>query len=170
MIVLLFVYLLAMVCWLGSIIFFSFFTAPVIFTTLARSDAGKVVAVIFPRYYILGYVAGGLALVIAIYFTIVSRGGSRGIYFTVISRGSRGWWAATVIAIAIAVGCTFYAGMVVRPRVDAIRSVSEEQNPDPARKAEFDYLHQLSVMLNGAVLMLDLIALFGTAAALAPRG
>ena len=168
MIVLLFVYLLAMVCWLGSIIFFSFFTAPVIFTTLARSDAGKVVAVIFPRYYILGYVAGGLALVIAIYFTIVSRG-TRGIYFTFISRG-RAWWAVSVVAIAIAVGCTFYAGMVVRPRVDAIRSVSEEQNPDPARKAEFDYLHQLSVMLNGAVLMLDLIALFGTAAALAPRG
>lgn len=157
MVILLFVYLLAMVCWLGSIIFFSFFTAPVIFTTLARADAGKVVAVIFPRYYILGYIAGGLALLIAIYLTAVNR-------------ASRGSWASTVVAIAIAFGCTFYAGTVVRPRVDAIRSVSEEANPDPARKAEFDHLHHLSVMLNGAVLVLDLIALFGTAAALAPRG
>jgi hypothetical protein len=154
--ILLFIYLLAMVCWLGAIIFFSFFTAPVVFTVLARPDAGKVVSVIFPRYYILGYVAGGLAFLIAI-------------YLLAIGSGARGWWLASVLTIGIALGCTFYAGIVVRPRVDAIRSVSEQENPDPATKAEFDNLHHLSVMLNGAVLLLDLIALFGTAAALAPR-
>jgi hypothetical protein len=75
-----------------------------------------------------------------------------------------------VLTIGLALGCTIYAGIVVRPRVDSIRSVSEEANPDPATKAEFDHLHHLSVMLNGSVLLLDLIALFGTAAALAPRG
>jgi hypothetical protein len=154
--ILLFIYLLAMVCWLGAIIFFSFFTAPVVFTVLARPDAGKVVSVIFPRYYILGYIAGGLAFLIAI-------------YLLAIGSGARGWWLASVLTIGIALGCTFYAGIVVRPRVDAIRSVSEQENPDPATKAEFDNLHHLSVMLNGAVLLLDLIALFGTAAALAPR-
>jgi hypothetical protein len=154
--ILLFIYLLAMVCWVGAIIFFSFFTAPVVFTVLARPDAGKVVSVIFPRYYILGYVAGGLAFLIAIYLLVTGN-------------GARGWWLASVLTIGIALGCTFYAGIVVRPRVDAIRSVSEQENPDPATKAEFDNLHHLSVMLNGAVLLLDLIALFGTAAALAPR-
>jgi hypothetical protein len=154
--ILLFIYLLAMVCWVGAIIFFSFFTAPVVFTVLARPDAGKVVSVIFPRYYILGYVAGGLAFLIAIYLLVTAN-------------GARGWWLASVLTIGIALGCTFYAGIVVRPRVDAIRSVSEQENPDPATKAEFDNLHHLSVMLNGAVLLLDLIALFGTAAALAPR-
>ncbi len=157
MIVIIFVYLLAMVCWLGSVIFFSFFTAPVVFTVLARPDAGKVVSVIFPRYYILGYLAGGLAFAVAI-------------YLLAISSGVRGWWAGTVVAIGLALACTLYAGTVVRPRVDAIRMVSEEANPDPATKAEFDNLHHLSVMLNGAVLLLDLFALFGTAAALAPRG
>ena len=76
-----------------------------------------------------------------------------------------------MVTIGIALGCTVYAGTVVRPRVDAIRGVSEEANPDPAIKAEFDNLHHLSVTLNGAVLLLDLVALFGTAAALArPRG
>ena len=157
MIILIFVYLLALVCWLGSIIFFSFFTAPVIFTVLARADAGKVVSVIFPRYYILGYVAGGLAFLIAIYLLVAGN-------------GPRGWWLASVLTLGIALGCTVYAGIIVRPRVDAIRTVSEQANPDPATKAEFDNLHHLSVMLNGAVLLLDLIALFGTAAALAPRG
>jgi hypothetical protein len=157
MILIIFIYLLAMACWLGSVVFFSFFTAPVVFTVLARPDAGKVVSVIFPRYYLLGYAAGGVALVLAMYLLVAGQ-------------GPRGWWLASVAAIGIALACTVYAGTVVRPRVDAIRTVSEEANPDPATKAEFDNLHHLSVMLNGAVLLLDLVALFGTAAALAPRG
>ncbi len=152
----LFVYLLAIVCWLGAIIFFSAFVAPVIFTQLPVAEAGKVVSVIFPRYYLLGYLAGAVSLVLAISFAL--------------SREARGWWSAAALLLAAALALTFYAGMVVRPRVDTIRSVAEEQNPDPARKAEFDRLHRLSVTLNGAVLILDLIALASTAAALSRHG
>ena len=43
---------------------------------------------IFPRYYILGYVAGGLALIIAIYLLAAGR-------------GPRLWWLASVIALGI---------------------------------------------------------------------
>lgn len=157
MTVLIFLYLLALMCWLGSIVFFSFVTTPTVFQSLARPDAGKLLAALFPRYYLVGYAAGAVALVLAIYLLIVSR-------------GVRLWWAAALIAIAIALGSTLYAGLVVRPQVSAIRAVSEEQNPDPARKAEFDRLHHLSVILNGAVLLLDLIALFASAGALTPRG
>ncbi|HVA78832.1 MAG TPA: DUF4149 domain-containing protein [Candidatus Binataceae bacterium] len=152
----LFVYLLAISCWLGGIVFFSFFTAPAIFTQLPIAEAGKVVHTIFPRYYALGYIAGTIALALSIYFTAV--------------REPRLWWGASVAALALALGLTFYAGAIVRPRVDTIRSVSEEQNPDPARKAEFDHLHRLSVYLNGAVLLLDLAALAATAEALGRRG
>jgi Domain of unknown function (DUF4149) len=152
MVVTLFIYLLCLVCWLGAIIFFSGFVAPTLFTQLPVAEAGKVVSVIFPRYYILGYVAGIVTLVIAIYFAAV--------------RGPRGWWSATAAVLAIALALTFYAGAVVRPKVDSIRTVAEQQNPDPARKAEFDRLHRLSVMLNGTILILELIALAGTAAAL----
>ncbi len=156
MIVALFFYLLSLACWLGGIVFFSFFTAPVIFTRLPIAEAGKVVHTIFPRYYALGYGAGIVALALAIYFTAV--------------RVPRLWWGATVIVLAIALGITFYAGAVVRPQVDAIRGVAEQQNPDPAQKAEFDHLHKLSVYLNGAVLLLNLAAIFGTAGALSARG
>jgi hypothetical protein len=152
----LFVYLVAIACWLGGIVFFSFFTAPVIFTRLPIADAGKVVHTIFPRYYALGYIAGTIALALAIYFTAV--------------RDSRLWWGLSVAALVLALGLTFYAGAVVRPRVDAIRGVSEEQNPDPARKAEFDHLHHLSVYLNGAVLLFNLAAIAATAEALTRRG
>lgn len=152
----LFVYLVAIACWLGGIVFFSFFTAPVIFTQLPIAEAGRVVHTLFPRYYALGYIAGTIALALAIYFTAV--------------RDSRLSWGVCVAALVLALGLTFYAGMVVRPRVDAIRGVSEEQNPDPTIKAEFDHLHHLSVYLNGAVLLLNLVALAATAQALVRRG
>ena len=149
----LFIYLLAMVCWLGGMVFFSLITAPVIFRVLQRADAGKVVSEIFPRYYLLGYIAGGVALALAVYFCVL--------------RGERVWWILSVAALALALGMTFYAGAVLRPQIDAIRTVAEEPNVDPARKAEFDRLHRLSVSLNGGVMVLDLLALLSTAAALA---
>jgi hypothetical protein len=148
----LFIYLLAMVCWLGGMVFFSLITAPVIFRVLERADAGRVVSEIFPRYYLLGYIAGGIALVLAVYFCVL--------------RSGRVWWILSAAALALALGMTFYAGAVLRPQIDAIRTVAEEPNPDAARKAEFDRLHRLSVSLNGGVMVLDLLALLSTAAAL----
>jgi Domain of unknown function (DUF4149) len=150
----LFIYLLALVSWLGGMIFFILTTAT-IFATLPLPEAGKVLAALFPRYYFLGYVAGSVASVLAIYFTA--------------AHAPRLWWGFTSIALVIALGLTLYAGVIIRPRVDAIRTVNEEPNPDPARKAEFDRLHQLSVRLNGAVIILNLIALATTAAAVSPH-
>jgi hypothetical protein len=156
MIVVLTIYLAALGCWLGGIVFFSFFTAPAVFTVLARPEAGKLISTIFPRYYMLGYIVGTISLVLAIYFTAV--------------RGPRLWWGGTTVALAIALGLTFYAGTVILPRADAIRTVNEAANPDPAVKAEFDKLHHTSVMLNGAVLLLNIAAIVGTAGALTRRG
>jgi len=59
---------------------------------------------------------------------------------------------------------------VIRPQVDQIRTVAEETNPDPARKERFDKLHRASVQLNGAVMVLNLLALISTAAALGRHG
>ncbi len=148
----LFIYLLSLVCWLGGMIFFSIFSTPVIFRVLSRVDAGKVVNGIFPRYYLLGYIAGAIALALALYFCVL--------------RSERLWWILTTIALTVALGLTIYAGAVLRPRINAIHIVAEEQNPDPVQKAEFDRLHRLSVSLNGGVMVLNLLALLGTAAAL----
>jgi hypothetical protein len=152
----LFIYLLCLVCWLGGMIFFTIFTAPAVFATLPVTDAGRVVSTIFPRYYLLGYVAGVISVMLAAYFTF--------------SRGPRLWWSLSALALAIALGLTLYAGAVVRPRIDAVRSVNTDPTPDPARKAEFDQLHRLSVALNGGTMILNLLALLSTAAALTPRG
>ncbi len=147
----LFFYLLALVCWLGGMIAFVGFTA-VLFSRLAVADAGKVVSTIFPYYYLTGYIAGGIGLALAIYFATGVRG--------------RAWWICSAVLLAAALGLTVYAGAVVRPKIEAVRGVTEEANPDPARKAEFDSLHKLSVQLNGGVMVLNLLTLLATAAAL----
>jgi len=151
----LFIYLLCIVSWLGGMIFF-IITTPVIFGTLPLPEAGKVLAALFPRYYLLGYIAGTIGFLIALYFTI--------------AHPPRLWWAGASAALLIAFALTLYAGAVVRPRIDAIRTVNEEPNPDPARKAEFDRLHHWSVTINGGVIGLNLIALASTAAALTRHG
>jgi len=156
MLIILSVYLVALACWLGGIVFFSFFTTRIVFASLPRADAGVAIRALFPQYYMLGYIAGTVSLVLAIYITAV--------------RTPRLWWGGTTLALAIALGLTFYAGTVIRPRVEAIRTVTEEANPDPVRKAEFDKLHRMSVVLNGVVLLLNLVAIVGTSGALTPRG
>jgi uncharacterized protein DUF4149 len=128
----------------------------VVFKVLPMAEAGKLVGVLFPRYYLLGYICGTIGFALAIYLCAV--------------RMPRMWWAMAALALLIALGLTFYAGAVVRPQVDAIRAVTEESSPDPARRAEFDRLHHLSVILNGAVMLLDLGALLASAVALTPRG
>ena len=147
----LFFYLLALVCWLGGMISFVVFTAT-LFSRLPVAEAGKVVSAIFPYYYIAGYVGGAITLLLAVYFAVGGRG--------------RGWWICSALLLAAALGLTVYAGAVVRPKVESVRGVTEEATPDPARKAEFDSLHRLSVQLNGAVMVLDLLAVLSTAAAL----
>jgi hypothetical protein len=156
MVTALFVYLLALSCWLGAMVFFSFITMPIVFGRLPTIEAGKVAAAIFLPYYAVGCIMGAIALALAVYFAAV--------------RGPHGWWSGAAIALAVALALTLYAGFVVRPRVDAIRTVAEAERPDPAQKAEFDRLHRLSVILNGAVMLLDLVALAASAGALAPRG
>ncbi|HEY2524533.1 MAG TPA: DUF4149 domain-containing protein [Candidatus Binataceae bacterium] len=151
----LFIYLLSVVCWLGAMVFFIPVTQTA-FTTLPKAAAGKYLAGLFPLYYLLGYICGSIAVALAIYLCAI--------------RAPRLWWGVAAIALAIALGLTAYAGTIVRPRVDAIRSVTEEANPDPARRAEFDRLHRLSVTLNGGVMLLNLGALLSTAAALTARG
>jgi hypothetical protein len=156
MIIVLSIYLAALGCWLGGIVFFSFFTAPAVFTVLPRHEAGQLISTIFPRYYMLGYIVGTISLVLAIYLTAVN--------------SPRIWWGMTTLVVAVALGITFYAGTVILPRADALRAVTEDANPDPVKKAEFDGLHRNSVMLNGAVLLLNIAAIVGTAGAMTSRG
>ncbi|MBI3768970.1 MAG: DUF4149 domain-containing protein [Deltaproteobacteria bacterium] len=136
------VFWLALVVWLGEIVFFSFIVAPSVFGALPQEIAGQVVGVIFPRYYGVGTVAGAIALVAA----LMLRSG------TSATRP----WSAVVLMLALMVAATLYAGRVIQPRTQALRPQIHEATVDPAVRAEFDRLHRLAVQLNGAVLLLGI--------------
>ena len=56
------VYVVALTAWVGSILFFSFGVAPIIFRVLGEQTGGKFVRALFPRYYLWGAIAGAIAL------------------------------------------------------------------------------------------------------------
>ena len=140
-----FIYLLSLVCWIGSIIFFSFFVVPVVFKILEREKAGEVVGIIFPRYYMIGYVSGVLVLMV------------------LLLNGPAGlkWCAWGVMMVG-----TAYAGLVVNPKA---KTLKEQLKDSPEAKkstleVRFKNLHSLSVKLNGAVLFSGLWLLWLSAA------
>ena len=140
-----FIYLLSLVCWIGSIIFFSFFVAPVVFKILEREKAGEVVGIIFPRYYMIGYVSGVLVLM------------------ALLLNGPSGlkWCAWGIMMVG-----TAYAGLVVNPKAKTLKQ--QLKNSSEAEKStlevRFKNLHSLSVKLNGAVLFSGLWLLWLSAA------
>ena len=141
-----FIYLLSLVCWIGSIIFFSFFVAPVVFKTLEREKAGELVGIIFPRYYMIGYVCGVLVLV-ALLLTGPETAGLK-------------WCAWGIMMLG-----TVCAGLAVNPKArilkEKLKDAPETEKPD--LEARFKTLHSLSVKLNATVLFAGLWLLWLTA-------
>jgi uncharacterized membrane protein len=147
-------YLAALIVWLGEIVFFSFVVAPAIFRTLPTADAGRAVGAVFPLYYRLGYVCGGALLLT----TLVLMGGAV----------SRAWWGVNAVLAALMLGATLYAGVVIQPRVSELRPQIHDPAAPPTAKEEFDRLHRLAVQLNGAVLLCGVVVSIITARALRP--
>ena len=142
-----FVHLLSLVCWIGAIIFFSFFTAPAVFKTLDRPTAGDLVGVIFPRYYFLGYLCSGLLLTTYLLGT----------------QTVSAWKTGLLIIIILA---TFTAGMVVQPKARNLKLKIKSADSEEDQKAfetRFRRLHSLSVQLNSTVLLAGLALLWLTA-------
>jgi hypothetical protein len=140
-----FIYLISLACWIGSIIFFSFFVAPVVFKILEREKAGEVVAIIFPRYYMIGYVSGILVLM------------------ALLLNGSADlkWYAWGVMMVG-----TAFAGLIVNPQAETLKE-QLKHSPEAEKSAlevRFKTLHSLSVKLNGAVLFAGLWLLWLSAA------
>ena len=132
------VYLLALTAWVGSIAFFSFGVAPVIFRTLGAEAGGKFVRALFPRYYTWGATAGAIALPARVCGPLA--------YDSL--RGP----AVGVQAILILVGTLImvYCGNALTPAINAAR------DSGPPAQARFDALHKRSVWLNGITLLIGI--------------
>ncbi len=139
------VYVLSLTAWVGSIIFFSFCVAPIIFQVLSPESAAKFVRALFPRYYLWGAISGSLALP-AYLGAPLSHNELRGPFVAVQS-----------FMILGGILIMLYCGNTLTPQINAARDAG------PPEKPRFDALHRRSVQLNGFVLLLGVCLLIAFA-------
>lgn len=133
------VFLLALIVWLGEVLFLSFAVAPAVFRNFAVEEAGRVVSVLFPIYYKIGAVCGVVLLMAALVLRSLGE--------------SRGAWTVSAAIVAVMLAATLYAAIVVQPRAQSLRPQLHQADVPAAVKEEFDGLHRLAVQLNAGVLL-----------------
>lgn len=119
----------------GSMVFFSFVMAPLMFIELGVETAGRLVRRVFPWYYLL-------------------------IAATSLVGAACLWTAAPKVALIMAgvlVGA-IVSRQVLMPGINASRDLAGTGDRAAARR--FDQLHRASVIINGIQLLATLAALF----------
>jgi hypothetical protein len=145
-----FVQVFALGTWLGSIIYLSFIVAPGAFATLKdRDQAGALVGYSLSRLHLLGLVAGVLYFVAAF----------------ILVRAVKDLLQPAVIGVALMIALTAFSQGKVTSRMHDLRNqmVSVDTTPrDSPLRVEFDGLHELSVRLEVAILLIGIVSLFFT--------
>ncbi len=144
------IYVIALTAWVGSILFFSFGVAPIIFGVLDAEAGGKFVRALFPRYYLWGVISSAVALPALVCGSLA---------FPEL----RGWRIGLqALAILVSLLIMLYCGNSLTPSINAAR----DAGPDSSKR--FDQLHQRSVRLNSLVLLIGLALLVAFASRKAP--
>lgn len=136
--------------WVGSILYLSFVVAPGAFATLgSRDQAGAVVGMALGRLHLLGLIAGVVYL--------VARVG--------LARSLKALAGPAALAVILMLVLTLVSQYGVSARMAHLRTEmgSVDRTPeDHPLRVEFNRLHRTSVRLEGAILLLGLVALFLT--------
>jgi uncharacterized membrane protein len=153
-----FLMLLSLITWIGGLIFFAFVLAPTAFQVLPNTHlAGNVVGRALGKLHWLAIISG-----------IVFLGCS--LLYSYLTNGTAHVFAARHILICLMLALTLLSQFWIIPRMDTLRAsvadFSAVPLDNPAR-VQFDSLHVWSTRVEGAVLLLGLIAVYLTASALA---
>ncbi|HEU5452323.1 MAG TPA: DUF4149 domain-containing protein [Terriglobales bacterium] len=144
--------LLALVIWIGGIIYFAAVVAPVVFSGIlpTRHMSGMIVSRVLTTLHWMGIVCGGVFLVLSVMESYYAGAG----------------WQATALRNVFVFGmivATLFSQLVVAVKMEALRAQMGEIDSvaatDPRRIA-FDRLHQWSTSLEVLVLLLGLAALW----------
>jgi uncharacterized membrane protein len=137
--------------WIGGIVFLSFVVAPGVFAILPNLDqAGSVVGFSLTRLHYIGIAA-------AVVYVVAGFG---------LARVLKWLTAPAAVLVLVMLALTLISEFGVRPRMDTLRSqmVSIEATPPQnSLRVQFDRLHSASVGLEGATLLIGIVALFLTA-------
>ena len=153
-----FLMLMSLVAWIGGLIFFAFVLAPTVFAPG-----------VLPNTHLAGNIVGrslGKLHWIAILSGIIFLASS--LIYSRITEGTSHIFAARHLLICLMLGLTLVSQFWIIPRMDTLRAqvsdFTQVAADNPAR-AEFDALHAWSTRVEGAVLLLGLVAVYMTAGA-----
>jgi hypothetical protein len=139
--------LLALIVWIGGIIFFAFVEAPTLFTVLLTTRmAGDVVSVSLTKLHWMGLISG-------IAFLICSP------LYNRLKHARPKPFAASHVLIVLMLALTAISQFGITPRMRKLRAemqISDVPIPITTQRAEFDRLHAWSTRLEGGVLLLGL--------------
>jgi uncharacterized membrane protein len=148
---------LSLVVWLGGLIFFAFAVAPAAFTVLpTRHLAGNVVGRTLGILHWMGIISGVIFLASSFCYSYVTRGTPHA-------------FAARNIVIVLMLALTLISQFGIIPRMDTLRASLGQIDSVPANNPErmqFDVLHVWSTRVEGGVLLLGLVVVYVTVAAL----
>ena len=139
--------LLALVVWIGGIIFFSFVEAPTLFTVLPTTRmAGDVVSASLGKLHWIGLISGIVFLVCSLFYDQLNHGKPRP-------------FAASHVFVFLMLVLTAYSQFSITARMRDLRAEMQSATNlaanDP-RRLEFDRLHAWSTRVEGTVLFLGL--------------
>ena len=155
-----FVMVLSLVLWIGGLIFFAFVLAPTAFTVLPDTHlAGNVVGRALGKLHWIAIFSG-------IVFLISS------LLYSRLTEGTAHAFAMRNVLIVLMLGLTLFSQFWIIPRMDTLRAqvgnFAQIPLDNPAR-AQFDALHVWSTRVEGAVLLLGLVAVYLTTSAASRR-
>jgi uncharacterized membrane protein len=154
-----FLMLLALVVWLGGLIFFAFVVAPTVFSPgllPTRHLAGEIVGRSLGALHWMGIVSGVVFLITSAVYNRMTVGSARPL-------------AGRHLLITLMLLLTLISQFAISPKMHALRAearVIDNIPLDNPARMEFDRLHLWSEKFEEGVFLLGLAALFLTARAL----
>ena len=143
--------LLALVVWVGGIIFFAFVVAPTLFHVLLPEQAGRVVGRSLTIFHWMGIASAVVFLFCSVFYSRLKY--ARFKAFTLAN-----------VLIALMLVLTLISQFGITPRMQALRAeIHSSQNTQPVDNDEFNRLHAWSTRLEGGVLFLGLATVVLTA-------
>ena len=154
-----FLMLLALVVWLGGLIFFAFVVAPTVFSPgllPTRHMAGTIVGRSLDLLHWMGIVSGVVFLITSMIYSRLTVGNARPL-------------AVRHVLIVVMLLLTVISQFAISPKMHAIRAevgVIDNAPPDSPLRVEFNRLHRWSENLEKGVFVFGLAALYCTARSL----
>lgn len=146
--------LLALIVWIGGIIFFAFVEAPAVFTVLSsREMAGNVVSRSLASLHWIGIVSG-------LGFLICS------LLYNWRKHQQLKPFSASHVFIVLMLALTMFSHFCITPRMHALRtemSTIDNISLTDARRVTFDRLHEWSTRSESGVLLCGLVVVILTA-------